>query len=425
MDLIALAIPFFLLALLVEMAVDRFRGTGYYRANDAINSLSAGTLSTTFGYFTRLLPAAVWAYALQNFALIDLDPAWFDLSPRGLLLWGAALIAFDFSYYWKHRMGHEVSILWAAHAVHHQSEEYNLSTALRQTSTDFLFGWVFYLPLFLLGMPFEVFVTVNALDLIYQFWVHTRFVGKLGWLEYVLVTPSNHRVHHAQNERYIDRNYGGILIIWDRLFGTFQEERDDDPVVFGVRKPLASWNPFWANLQVYDYLWYDAMRTARWRDKVGIWFRRTGWRPADATTPQPETAPGPAGFRKYDPPLSPGVRRYIVWQFVAAAAGVLWIGNAYATEGARAVLIPCLLLWVTLYSIGGISEGRPGARRLEWLRLLIVMPAGLWAMLETATNAQAVARSLWSALALYAAISGIGFTLATSATEWKARKTIN
>ena len=147
MDLIALAVPFFLLALLLELAVDRVRGTGLYRANDAINSLSAGTLSTTIGYFTRLLPAVIWAYILQNFALIDVDPAWFDLSLRGLALWALALAGFDFCYYWAHRMGHEISILWAAHAVHHQSEDYNLSTALRQTSTGFVFSWIFYLPL--------------------------------------------------------------------------------------------------------------------------------------------------------------------------------------------------------------------------------------------------------------------------------------
>ena len=167
MDLLALAVPFFLLALLLELIVDRIRGTGYFRSNDAINSLSAGTLSTTFGYFTRLIPAAIWAFILRDFAVFDIDLAEFDSSPRGLLYWTAAIIAFDFCYYWAHRCGHEISILWASHAVHHQSEDYNLSTALRQTSSGFLFTWIFYLPLFLLGMPVEVFVTVNALDLIY------------------------------------------------------------------------------------------------------------------------------------------------------------------------------------------------------------------------------------------------------------------
>jgi sterol desaturase/sphingolipid hydroxylase (fatty acid hydroxylase superfamily) len=191
MDLIALAIPFFLTALVVELAVDRVRGTGHYRTNDAINSLSAGTLSTTLGYFTRLMPAAIWAFVLQNFALVEVDLAWFDLSPRGIALWIVAILAFDSCYYWSHRFGHEISILWAAHAVHHQSEDYNLSTALRQTSTGFLFTWIFYLPLFLLGMPFEVFLTANAIDLIYQFSTRStsaNSAGSIGCLSHHRIT---------------------------------------------------------------------------------------------------------------------------------------------------------------------------------------------------------------------------------------------
>jgi len=242
-----MAVPFFLLALLVELIIDRRRGAGLYRSNDAINSLSAGTLSTTIGYFTRLLPLVAWGFVLENFALMDMPLGWFDASSRGIALWVTAALAWDFCYYWFHRFSHEISVLWAAHAVHHQSEDYNLSTALRQTSTGFLFGWIFYVPLFVIGFPLEVLVTVNAVSLIYQFWVHTQFVRRMGVLDRILVTPSNHRVHHAQNERYIDKNYGGILILWDRLFGTFEDERDDEPVIFGVRKPLANWNPFWAN----------------------------------------------------------------------------------------------------------------------------------------------------------------------------------
>ena len=403
MDLIALAIPFFLLALLVELGVDHYRGGHHYRANDAINSLSAGTLSTTFGYFTRLLPAVVWGFVLQHLALFDIDPGLFDLSPRGLLLWALAMVAFDFCYYWSHRMGHEISILWAAHAVHHQSEDYNLSTALRQTSTGFLFSWIFYVPLFLLGLPFEIFVTVNALNLIYQFWVHTQLIDKLGWLDRVFVTPSNHRVHHAQNEIYIDRNYGGIFVLWDRMFGTFQEELGEEPVVFGVRKPLASWNPFWANLQVYNYLWFDALRARRWRDKLGIWFRRTGWRPADVAEAYPRLNSAPAEFEKFDPELAPAARVYVVAQFVVSAVGILWIGSVFAEQGAAAVLLPCLLLWVTLYSLGMISENRLRARDFEMLRLLVVTPLAILGLDRLGLLEQSVI--LWATAALYAVVS--------------------
>jgi len=416
MDLIALAVPFFLLALLLELAVDRYRGTGLYRANDAINSLSAGTLDVTTGYFTRLLPGVIWAWVLQNLALVEVDPAWFDFSPRGIALWLVALLAFDFCYYWRHRLGHEISILWAGHAVHHQSEDYNLSTALRQSSTGFLFGWIFYLPLFLLGMPFEVFVTVNALDLIYQFWVHTQLVDKLGWLDRVFVTPSNHRVHHAQNPRYIDRNYGGILILWDRLFGTFQAELDEEPVVFGVRKPLANWNPFWANLQVYNYLWFDARRAKRWRDKLGIWIRRTGWRPPDVEADFPRKATELQRFRKFDPQLTPAVRRYLVMQFLVAALGILWIGKLYAGNGAGAVLLPCVLLWTTLYCLGLISEGRASARRTELFRLFVVFPAGVYGLLKLGLLGAEPA-TVWSILLGYVTVSGLALSRLSAVRE--------
>lgn len=404
MDLIAIAVPFFLLALLVELAVDRIRGTGHYRANDAINSLSAGTLSTTFGYFTRIVPTVIWAYAFEEFALIDMPLAWFDLSPTGLLLWLLAMLAWDFCYYWSHRCGHEISILWASHAVHHQSEDYNLSTALRQTSTGFLFNWVFYLPLFLVGFPPEVLITVNSLNLIYQFWVHTQHIGKLGVLDRILVTPSNHRVHHAQNQKYIDRNYGGILILWDRLFGSFQEELDDEPVVFGVRKPLASWNPFWANVQVYAYLWFDAVRTRRWRDKLGIWFRRTGWRPQDVEARFPKHKSDIGTFRKYDPPLPAALRNYLVGQFLVAVILILWIGQLYASQGLAVVAIPCLLLWVQLYALGLISDRRKYAIRFELAVLCLVLPLGVLAIVMTSS---VVANDVltWSVLVAYAVLS--------------------
>jgi len=374
MDLIAIAVPFFMLALVMELIIDWRKGSGLYRSNDAINSLSAGILSTTIGYFTRFLPLIAWGFVLRNFALIDMPPEWFDFSASGLLLWVVAALAWDFCYYWFHRFSHEISVLWAAHAVHHQSEDYNLSTALRQTSTGFLFGWIFYTPLFLIGFPLEVLVTVNAINLIYQFWVHTQMVRRLGVLDRILVTPSNHRVHHAQNERYIDKNYGGMLILWDRFFGTFEDEAEEEPVVFGVRKPLANLNPFWANLQVYDYLLFDARKASRWRDKVAVWFRRTGWRPADVEARYPKRQTDFSQFKKFDPQIAPGQRRYVMAQFVIGLIGTLIIAELYVRKGTEAVLIPCILLWLQLYTLGLLNEGRSSARRLEWLRLLVAVP---------------------------------------------------
>ena len=399
-----MAVPFFLLALLGELAIDRRLGTGLYRANDAINSLSAGTLSTTIGYFTKLVPLIAWGFVLEHFALIDMPLAWFDASPRGIALWVTAALAWDFCYYWFHRFSHEISVLWAAHAVHHQSEDYNLSTALRQTSTGFIFGWIFYLPLFVIGFPLEVLVTVNAVNLIYQFWVHTQVIRRMGVLDRILVTPSNHRVHHAQNERYIDRNYGGMLILWDRLFGTFEDEREDDPVIFGVRKPLANWNPFWANLQVYDYLLFDARHTRRWRDKLGIWFRRTGWRPPDVEQRFPKYRADLAAFEKFDPAVPGAAKRYVLAQFGVAIVATLSIAVLFAASGAMAVLLPCLLLWVLLYTLGLLNEGRPYAARVERARLLAVVPAGILGIVLTGP-APVPAAWLWAGTVIYVAAS--------------------
>jgi alkylglycerol monooxygenase len=402
MDLVASAAPFFVIAVIVELVIDRVRGSHFYRANDAINSMSTGMLYLTVGFFTKLVSIVAWGFVLRNFALIDMPLSWFETTPTGIALWIVALLAWDFCYYWFHRMSHEISILWAAHAVHHQSEEYNLSTAQRQTSTGFLFGWIFYVPLFVIGFPMEVLLTVGAVNLIYQFWVHTQVIRRLGILDRILITPSNHRVHHAQNQRYIDKNYGGMLVIWDRMFGTFEDERDDEPVVFGVRKPLANWNPFWANFQVYDYLLYDAIRTKRWRDKLGIWFHRTGWRPADMEAEHPKRTTDLSGFKRFDPVIAPGLRAYVLFQFAAALLLSLVIIQIAAAGDLRNVLLPSALLWAQLFTMGLLSEGRANAVGLELFRLIVINGAGLFALNYTGI---ALSGTGWNYVGTYLVVS--------------------
>lgn len=367
MNYILYAIPFFFVLIGLELLVDRWRGVSTYRLADAINSLSAGVLSQISGLLTKGLGLLTYAFVWQQVAL-------FDLSVEPLWVWVLAFVLYDFCYYWNHRLGHERNVLWAAHSVHHQSEEYNLSTALRQTSTGFLFGWIFYLPMALMGVPPLVFLSVAALNLLYQFWVHTRHIPKLGWFEWVFVTPSNHRAHHAQNAVYMDRNYGGVFILWDRLFGTFQEELDEHPVIFGVTRPLASWNPLWANLQFYAQLYSDARRTeSRW-DKLRIWFMRTGWRPADVAAKYPLAKVDLRQFVKYSVPLSSGQKRYVALQF-----GLSVLAGSYLLA-ISASLAPGLLLacwaWLafSLYSFGLWLENRPAALWLEMLRLAVNLP---------------------------------------------------
>ncbi|MEL7025555.1 MAG: sterol desaturase family protein [Pseudomonadota bacterium] len=367
MDLIALAVPFFLLAIGVEWYFDRARGTGFFRMNDAIGSLATGAYNSSTGLFTKLVSITIYAVVLENFAVYQMPLAWFDFSPAGLLAWMGVLLVWDFFYYWKHRLGHEVSVFWAAHSVHHQSEEYNLTTALRQTSTDFLVGWVVYLPMFVLGVPVEVFLTVSAIDLIYQFWVHTRHIDRLGWLDYWLVTPSNHRVHHAQNPRYIDKNYGGILIVWDRLFGTFEPE--SEPPIFGVRKALQSFNPINANLQVYRSLIADTHATRGLRNKLRIWFGRTGWRSADAEQARPLVFKPLSEFKRFGGVHSSALNAYLGAQLAVAIVLTFLVGIVFEAHGALPALLLAIALWWLLACLGGLADGAAWATPVEWLRL--------------------------------------------------------
>lgn len=290
------AIPAFLALIAAEVVAARLMKRPVYRANDAVASLSLGVMSQISGVFTRVLTVGIYAVAVEHLAL-------FELSASSPWVWITGLLLYDFCYYWLHRAGHEVNLLWAAHVVHHQSERYNLTTALRQTSSGALFGWVFYLPMAVLGFPLEVFAVVAVIDLLYQFWIHTELVPKLGWFDRVFASPSNHRAHHAVNDRYLDRNYGGVLILWDRLFGTFVEEDDADPVVYGTRAPLRSFKPLWANVEVYASLWRDTVRTAHWRDRIRLWFGKPGWRPADVQASDPKPA-FDITRSEYDPPAS-------------------------------------------------------------------------------------------------------------------------
>ncbi|WXL25529.1 sterol desaturase family protein [Ectopseudomonas mendocina] len=395
MDYILYAVPFFFVLIALELLADRWRGVSTYRFSDAINSLSTGVLSTTFGLITKVVGLITYTLAWQYLGL-------FELSADDLWVWLFAFVFYDFCYYWNHRLGHERNVLWAAHSVHHQSEDYNLSTALRQTSSGFLFSWIFYLPMAVVGVPPLVFLTVAAMNLLYQFWVHTRHIPKLGWLEWILTTPSNHRVHHAQNPRYMDRNYGGVFIVWDRIFGTFQEELDEEPAIFGVTTPLASWNPLWANIQFYVALWKDAVRAESWWDKVRIWFMPTGWRPADVAAKYPVEKPDLSRFVKFDVPLTLAQKIYAGVQFALYLA----LGSALLGLGESMTMAQALVgaVWVAfgLYCIGAWLENRPMAKALELLRL-VLNAVFLWLAIAVGMVAQQPV--LWWALLTYSLIS--------------------
>ncbi|MFT6955631.1 MAG: alkylglycerol monooxygenase [Halieaceae bacterium] len=313
MNLIIYAVPFFLFAILVELAYGHWKQRNTYRLNDSVSSLFLGILSQARRFVTLGIGGYIYFLLTGYFSLSLMASSYW-------VTWVLAFVLYDFCYYWLHRLGHERIILWASHVAHHQSEDYNLSTALRQTSTGWLFSWLFYIPMYLLGIPAEVVVIVGSLNLIYQFWVHSEHIPKLGWYEWFFVTPSNHRVHHAQNDIYMDRNYGGVFVIWDRLFGSFQEELDEAPCVYGIRGPLRSLNPVKAITHIYVDIAKDSWYANNWRDKLRVWVARTGWRPADVEERYPRPKHDLSSFEKYDPAASAAVKYYAFFQLLAAAA---------------------------------------------------------------------------------------------------------
>jgi sterol desaturase/sphingolipid hydroxylase (fatty acid hydroxylase superfamily) len=322
-QIIVLATPVFLALIGIEFLVGRVRGRDTYRLNDALNSIGLGIMSQLTGVFGALLTLAIYGAFFTHLA------PW-RLSAQAVWVWVAGLLLYDLCYYWHHRLGHTVALLWAAHVVHHQSEDYNLSTALRQTSSGWVAGWIFYLPMALLGFPPLVFAGVALIDLLYQYWVHTQQIGRLGAFDRWFCAPSNHRVHHAVNDKYLDRNFGGILIVWDRLFGSFQEEDDAESCVYGTRGPLRSWNPLWANLQYYGELTKDSWRAERFGDKLRVWFMHPGWRPPDVAARWPKPAFNLRGVGRFDPPMSRAAQWLAASLFVALlGATALFLWNAH------------------------------------------------------------------------------------------------
>ncbi|HEY8048071.1 MAG TPA: lysoplasmalogenase family protein [Ramlibacter sp.] len=350
-QVIVLATPVFFLLIGIEYAYGVAKGRNTYRLDDAISSIGLGMLSQVTQVFTQLLRFGIYIAVYGAVAQWHNDAFW-----SSWYGWPLALLFYDLCYYWLHRLGHESAVLWAAHVVHHQSQDYNLSTALRQTSSGALLGWLFYLPMAIAGVPPLVFGVVALIDLLYQFWVHTEHVPKLGWFDRWFCSPSNHRVHHSVNDRYLDRNYGGVLIVWDRIFGSFEEETEK--CVYGTRSPLQSWDPLWANFEVYWSLAKDSWHARNWLDKLRVWIKPPGWRPADVAARFPKPAFEITHVTLYSPPLTKALARFAAAQFVLMLAGVvafLWHADGMPPADAMAwVLAQAVAVW----AIGAAMQGR-------------------------------------------------------------------
>ncbi len=350
----------------LEFFIQWKKGKIYYRFNDTLSNLSCGINQQVLAVMIKglLIWAYIWIYN-QNFLhfRFPLDSIW---------TWLLLFIGVDFFYYWFHRAGHEMSVIWGGHVVHHQSEEYNLSVALRQGAFQAFFSWVFYLPLAVLGFDSIMFVVVNQFQTLYQFWIHTRTINKMPkWFEYIFNTPSHHRVHHGINPQYIDKNHGGTFIIWDRLFGSFQPEEEE--VVYGITKPLNSWNPVWANLDYFRDLFSNAFRAQKVTDFLKVFYKGPGWVPAYLGAPPQPKQP----FVKYDNQIPKRLNYYILSQYVillGLVSAYLLMGDKFSdgygeARSQWAIVLGGLLIFISSMSLGGMLELKKWSPITEIIRL--------------------------------------------------------
>jgi alkylglycerol monooxygenase len=350
---VALAIPFFLVTMGLELLVTRGKPEQNYAFADSVTNLSCGVGQQVLEPLLRTLGLAAYIFLYERMRA-------FTVPTTSVMGWVALLLGVDLFYYAFHRASHRVNLFWASHVVHHQSEEYNLSVALRQSWIEILVSWVFYLPLAVAGFSPAAFVAMSTVNTLYQFWIHTRLVKRLpAPIEWVMNTPSHHRVHHGVNPKYVDKNYAGIFIVWDRLFGTFEEEAEEP--VYGTVKPLASFNPLWANVHYWVEMAATSRLAPRTVDKLYAWLAPPEWRPRDLSGGRGYVAIPAVSRetqRKYAVPVSRGLALYVGVQFavVAAATAAMLVYAKGAPAGLNVVFAALVL--AELVAWGALIEGR-------------------------------------------------------------------
>ncbi len=338
------AIPFFVILILIEALAARWKGVKVNRGADTISSLSSGITNTIKDVLGLTVVIISYNFFVQYLAIFQVKETW--------LLYVIGFVALDFAGYWMHRWNHTINFLWNRHIIHHSSEEFNLSCALRQSiSVIFSFFNILLIPAALFGVPTHVIAIIAPLHLFAQFWYHTTLINRMGFLEYFLVTPSHHRVHHAMNEQYLDKNYGQIFIIWDRMFGTFQAELKEVPAVYGVKRPVRTWNPILINWQHLGLLYLDAWRTKNWWDKLRIWFMPTGWRPADVVDKYPVASVQDVyNFEKYETHLSRPLLAWSWFQMIVTITFMFHLTNNIADLSFSNILLYGGFLFVCIFS---------------------------------------------------------------------------
>ena len=356
------AIPIFLLLIGFEAFAAWRMGVQINRGADMISSLSSGTANIVKDVLGLSIVIVSYDWLVTRLAIFELGTQWY--------VFAIAFVAKDFAGYWIHRMEHRVNIFWNRHIIHHSSEEFNLSCALRQSISEvFSFVGIFLLPAAIIGVPTQVIAIIAPIQLFIQFWYHTRLINKMGWLEKIIVTPSHHRVHHAINPEYIDKNYSQVFIVWDKLFGTFQPELANVPAVYGVKRPVHTWNPMLIGVQHAWLILRDAWQTKNWKDKLRIWFMPTGWRPSDvAAIRRVQLIEDPFSQIKYNPKLNKQVLAWCWFQYWMLLIFTLLLFLQFGTIGFPMVLLYGLFIFMSVFSITAVLDKATYAVYADWLR---------------------------------------------------------
>ena len=366
------AIPGFFILVLIEIVYGYYSGKQTYTFMDTLASLSSGMTNVIKDVLGLGLILISYPFLLKHLSLIELEStSWIYI---------IAFIAIDFASYWIHRLNHKINIFWNQHIIHHSSEEFNLACALRQSISNLIgFSALFLIPAAFLGIPAEVIMTLSPLHLFAQFWYHTQHIGKMGILEYILVTPSQHRVHHAVNDLYIDKNLAAIFCIWDRLFGTFQEELDSEPPVYGTLKPVQSWNPIWINFQHFFYLLRDAWYTQKWIDKLKIWFMPTGWRPQDVIQRFPLVSREKHPELRFNPSYNKEWKAVALFHFSFSVYMLIFLLARFSEFETSFQLNFGLLLMLSIFGFTSLMDFHSWAPKFEFFRgffglLILLIP---------------------------------------------------
>ena len=364
-NILLIAIPGFMVLVLIELAYGVWKKKQTYSLMDTLSSLSSGITNVLKDVFGIGLILISYPFIKNMIAVTSIEETTW--------LYFTAFICIDFASYWNHRLNHSINVFWNRHIVHHSSEEFNLACALRQSISSLLgFGALFLIPAALVGIPHKVIIVLAPIHLFGQFWYHTRHIGKLGWLEYIFVTPSQHRVHHAINPIYIDKNLGGIFSIWDRMFGTFQEELDEEPCVFGTLKPVHTWNPILINFQHNWGLAKDTWYTKSWKDKFRLWFMPTGWRPEDVAKRFPRPiVENVFEQQKYTLDYSVKHKLIAVFHFVCLNTFVGYFLVNFGELTSPAQITFGILIFTTVFGFTSLMDGHRWAAQFEVSRALV------------------------------------------------------